>query len=84
MSLVIYTSSSCPYCVKAKNLLDQLGLMYEERHLERGSDAFIELMKQTGMRTVPQILWHDELIGGCDDLFKLHESGKLLAKLGKQ
>ena len=68
--VVIYTTSTCPYCKMAKELLKQKGIDYEERMLEFGSDELLELVKKTNHRTVPQIFFGEEFIGGYDDLQK--------------
>jgi glutaredoxin 3 len=53
--LTLYTKDYCPYCVKAKNLLDSIGAEYEEIDITSTPDVIIELAKKNGMRTVPQI-----------------------------
>lgn len=63
----VYTKDYCPYCEMAKRLLSQRGIEFEEVKL--GSpEEFMELKKRTGMQTVPQIFWGDQLIGGFDQL----------------
>jgi glutaredoxin 3 len=53
--LILYTKDYCPYCVKAKNLLDSIGATYEEIDITSTPEIIIELAKKSGMRTVPQI-----------------------------
>lgn len=67
-NVVIYTTKTCPYCKMAKELLTQKGIKYEERIIEFGSEELINLVKQTKQRTVPQIFFGEEFIGGYDDL----------------
>ena len=79
----IYTKSYCPYCVKAKQLLDKKGLSYIEidiEHDEKKRDDM--LVRSEGRRTVPQIFINGQGIGGCDDLYQLDGEGKLDPLLG--
>lgn len=80
--LTIYTKDYCPYCVKAKTLLSSLSATFEEVDITNTPDTIIELVKKSGMRTVPQIFLGDECLGGYDSIAKLHEEGKLLEKIG--
>ena len=82
MTITIYTKDYCPYCVKAKSLLSSLGENYEEVDITNSPDTIMELVKKSGMRTVPQIFVWDECLGGYDSIAKLHEEGKLLEKIG--
>lgn len=79
--VVIYTTTICPYCVRAKQLLAQKGVAYEEINLSQDHAARLALVQRTGMRTVPQIFINDEFIGGSDDLYALERAGALDAKL---
>ncbi len=74
----IYTTEVCPYCVKAKKLLDHKGQSYEEIRVDTDEsmrDLMLERAK--GARTVPQIFINDNHIGGCDDLYALEAERKL-------
>ncbi len=62
----VYSFATCPYCVSAKQLLNQKGYEYEEIVIER--EQIKDLVKKTKMMTVPQIFIGDEFIGGYDDL----------------
>lgn len=76
--VVIYTTDYCPYCVRAKRLLDLKKVSYEEIDVTHNQAMRDEMMKKAeGRRTVPQIFIDDEPIGGCDDLHALEASGKL-------
>lgn len=77
----VYTTPVCPYCVRAKRLLDKKGIDYEEIDLASKPALRAELTRATGWRTVPMIFIGDELVGGCDDLFALDRSGELDRKL---
>ena len=78
----IYSSERCPYCVKAKALLDRKGVSYKEIDVTNDDDARRKLVeKANGMRTVPQIFINEAHIGGCDDLYALENKGELDALL---
>jgi glutaredoxin 3 len=77
----IYTTTVCPYCVRAKELFKRKGVAFTEHNLT-GKDAEREaLVARTNLRTVPQIFINDTLVGGCDDLYALDKAGKLDALL---
>ena len=73
----IYSKTSCPACVMAKDILDKKGVTYEEIILDNKPEEIQELISRTGMKTVPQIFINDELIGGCSDLMDLDKQKKL-------
>lgn len=76
-SVTVYTTVACPYCVRAKALLDARGIAYEEIHVGREPEARAELAQKTGMMTFPQILIDDDLVGGFDELSAADKSGRL-------
>lgn len=79
----IYTKWGCPYCVRAKALLDAKGVAYEEYDVTMGGPRKAEMQERVpGAMTVPQILIADQVIGGCDDLHALDRDGKLDSLLG--
>lgn len=79
----IYTKFACPYCVRAKQLLDSKGVQYTEYDISMGGPKRDEMLARVpGARTVPQILINDTPIGGSDDLRALENQGKLDALLG--
>ncbi len=73
----IYSTSWCPWCQRAKRLLDEKGISYEELDIEEMGMSRDELEKITGSRSVPQIVIKDQPIGGFDNLYMLSQSGKL-------
>jgi glutaredoxin 3 len=73
----LYTTVSCPYCLRAKALLARRGWAYEEIDLTADPDARAALVARTGMRTVPQIFLDGVLLGGYDELQALDRSGEL-------
>lgn len=75
--VVIYSKQNCPYCVRAKNLLNGKGVAFEEIMVDNDPALYNNLKKQTGMMTVPQIFINDTLVGGYTDLAELESSGEL-------
>lgn len=73
----IYTTPICGYCMRAKQLLDAKGAVYEEIDVMQDSARRAEMMERSGRRTVPQIFIGDRHIGGSDDLYMLDRMGKL-------
>lgn len=67
-NVLIYGTATCPYCVRAKQLLEAKGLVYTEIRVDQDDAAREEMMSLSGRRTVPQIFINDEHIGGYDDL----------------
>ena len=79
--VTIYTTPTCPFCVRAKRLLERKGVKYEEIDVAGDDDARMKLSQRTGRRTVPQIFIGDEHVGGSDDLYALDAAGQLDPKL---
>jgi glutaredoxin 3 len=77
----IYTTPICPYCIRAKRLLDTKGVPYEEIDVSADDQARIDLAERTGRRTVPQIFIGEHHVGGSDDLHALERAGELDALL---
>ena len=76
--VTIYSTSVCPYCVRAKQLLERKGVAYKEINLSNEApEVRMELMQRTNHRTVPQIFIGATHVGGCDDLYALDAAGKL-------
>ena len=73
----IYTTPICPYCIRAKRLLDTKGVPYDEIDVSVDDRARIDLAERTGRRTVPQIFIGEHHVGGSDDLDALERAGKL-------
>ncbi|WP_034918448.1 glutaredoxin 3 [Erwinia sp. 9145] len=73
----IYTKATCPFCHRAKALLDQKGVNYQEIAIDGDADKREEMIKRSGRTTVPQIFIDAQHIGGCDDLFALNERAGL-------
>lgn len=75
--VLIYTKPTCPFCIKAKALLKEKGVNFQEICLVREAEKRDEMIARTGGTTVPQILINEKAIGGCDALFALNASGEL-------
>lgn len=79
----IYTKWGCPYCVRAKALLDGKGVSYSEYDITMGGPKRAEMQERApGATTVPQIFINDQPMGGCDDVHALDRAGKLDPLLG--
>ncbi len=78
MSVEIYTWRFCPFCIRAKQLLDRKGVKYTEYAIDGDEMARAEMAKRAnGRRSVPQIFINNQHIGGCDDLYHLDAQGQL-------
>lgn len=78
----VYTTRICPYCVRAKSLLDRRGIAYREIDVSSDADKRAWLVTATGgRRTVPQIFVDGDPIGGSDELHDLDRSGELAQRL---
>ena len=80
----IYATGSCPYCIRAKQLLKERGVTeLKEIRVDMLPGERQAMMELTGRRTVPQIFIGDTHVGGCDDLVALDVRGGLLSLLGR-
>lgn len=74
----IYTKFGCGYCARAKRLLDEKGVAYEEHDISLGGEKRQEMLRRApDARTVPQIFIGETHVGGSDDLAALERAGKL-------
>ncbi len=80
--VTMYTTTWCPYCVRAKNLLGRKGVPVAEINIEEVDGARDEMVARSGRMTVPQIFIGDQHVGGCDDLYALESQGRLDPLLG--
>ncbi|MFN7611759.1 MAG: glutaredoxin 3 [Alphaproteobacteria bacterium] len=79
--VIIYTTTYCPYCVRAKDLLKRKGQAFTEINAEDDDVREAMIVKAGGRRTVPQIFINGKHVGGSDDLYALDKAGKLDALL---
>jgi glutaredoxin 3 len=77
MSVVIYTTRFCPYCIRAKQLLDDKNVSYQDIAVDGNTKLRNEMTQKSGRTSVPQIWIKQQHIGGCDELMSLQRSGKL-------
>lgn len=76
--IVLYTTFLCPYCARAKALLEKKGQNYTEIDVSYDAAKREEMSEKAGGRTsVPQIWINGRHVGGCDDLYALDRAGKL-------
>ncbi len=81
-TITVYSGPSCPYCSRAKLLLQKKGASFEEIDVRANPDKLDEMKKRSGgKQTIPQIFINGQHIGGCDDLYALDAAGKLDALL---
>uniref|UniRef100_A0A7S1XNM2 Glutaredoxin domain-containing protein n=1 Tax=Phaeomonas parva TaxID=124430 RepID=A0A7S1XNM2_9STRA len=85
--VLMYSFTTCPFCMKAKGLLDKVGAKYTVVELDvvpEGMDMRSEMKKMIGRTSVPAVWIKGEFVGGCNDgpgLFPLHQAGKLVPML---
>ncbi len=75
--VVMYTASWCPYCARARSLLEEKGVAFEEIDVDTVPQARDEMLKKSGRGSVPQIFIGATHVGGCDDLYALESAGSL-------
>ena len=79
----IYTWKFCPFCIRAKALLNEKGVNFTEYSIDGDNDARTKMSERAGgLRTVPQIFINDKSIGGCDELYELERINKLNEIIG--
>jgi len=77
MSVVMYTTRFCPYCIRARQLLESKKVKFREIAIDREPGLRMEMVEKSQRYTVPQIWIGDEHIGGCDELYDLERQQKL-------
>lgn len=75
--VIVYTKDNCPFCVRAKRLLEKKGVEFDEVDVEHNDALRAWLVERSGQRTVPQIFVGDRSLGGFTDLDALDREGKL-------
>jgi glutaredoxin 3 len=81
--VVMYVTGWCPYCARARKLLEKKGVTFEVVDVEAAPEKRAEMQQRSGRRTVPQIFIGATHVGGCDDLYALDDAGKLDGLLGR-
>ena len=75
--VTIYTTMTYPFCFKAKGLLNELNIPFNEISVDLKPKLREEMAAKAGRTSVPQIWFGDSHMGGCDDLYALHDAGSL-------
>jgi glutaredoxin 3 len=76
-AITVYVTGWCPYCQRAKVLLEGKNLAFQEINVDDDAKYRQEMTARSGRRTVPQIFIGERHVGGCDDLYALEGSGEL-------
>jgi len=79
--VIVYSSDYCPYCSRAKQLLNSKKVAFEEIVVDGKPQLRSEMIKKAGRTSVPQIWIGSVHVGGCDELYALERAGKLDALL---
>ena len=79
----VYTTPSCPFCVRAKRLLEARGIAFVEIDVATDDERRAEIIQRTGRRTVPQIFIDERSIGGFEELAALDMAGGLAGLAGE-
>jgi glutaredoxin 3 len=80
--VLIYSTQVCPYCIRAKRLLQRKGVDYEEILVDQDRSRLKEMLERSQRRTVPQIFIDSHHVGGYDDMAELDALGELDVLLG--
>lgn len=81
--VIMYSTRFCPYCVRARMLLEKKGVEFTDIRVDHEPQLRDEMITRAGGRSsVPQIFINEEHVGGCDDLYELDFEGQLDKKLG--
>jgi glutaredoxin 3 len=76
--VTVYSGPNCPYCVKAKALLQKKNVEYTDFNVKEDFEKLGEMMQRTGgSKSIPQIFINGIHVGGCDELYALNAAGKL-------
>ena len=76
-AVTLYTTRFCPYCIRARSLLDEKKVAYTDIAVDEQPRLRQEMMERSGQRTVPQIWIGEQHVGGFDDLWRLERQGSL-------
>lgn len=79
--VIVYSKNPCPYCVAARNFLEDRGISFESVDLTGQMDEMMKIKRETGWSTFPIIMINGKLIGGYTDLRQLDEDGQLESML---
>ena len=80
--IVMYGTRFCPYCVRARMLLDKKNITYTYIPVDEQKEQRAVMVNRSQRTSVPQIFIDDYHVGGCDELFALESQGELDQRLG--
>jgi glutaredoxin 3 len=80
--VILYSADWCPFCVRAKRLLEEKKIDFKEVNVDEHPNLRQEITAKTGNKTIPQIFINDQFIGGFSELSALNERGELDQMLG--
>lgn len=83
VDVVLYSTPWCPFCVRAKRLLKEKGVVFTDIDISGDVELRQEMIQRSGQRTVPQIWIGERHVGGCDDLYALERQGQLNSLLAQ-
>lgn len=75
--VVMYSTGFCPYCVRARMLLEHKGVAYTDIRVDLEPALRAEMIQRSGRTSVPQIFIGTVHVGGCDDMYALEQQGQL-------
>lgn len=78
----MYCTGSCPYCIRARNLLEKKGVAFTEIRIDEQPERRAEMEQRSGRTSVPQIFIDDFHVGGFDDMAEMDIDGELDERLG--
>lgn len=76
-TIIMYSTGYCPYCVKARELLNKKNAPFTDIRIDLQPELREEMIAKSNRHTVPQIFINGHHVGGCDDLHALEAQGKL-------
>ena len=82
MKVELFTLTWCPFCIRARALLDRYGVTYEEIPVDRDPVRRREVQARSGRRTLPQLFVDGRHVGDCEEMLALDRAGRLRAILG--
>lgn len=83
-TVIMYSTGYCPFCTRARELLDKKEVNYQEIRIDEDPSKKPEMIAKSGRHTVPQIFINGQPVGGCDDLYALENKGQLDQLLQKE
>ncbi|MDD2415013.1 MAG: glutaredoxin domain-containing protein [Eubacteriaceae bacterium] len=81
--VTLYTWPHCPFCIRAKRLLRDLNISFQDHNIFGQQEEKNRLIEKTGQTTVPYIFFGDLFIGGSDELVALYKQGKIESLLAE-